>query len=93
MASLRVLRRPRKRKPSPCTLTVKPITVEVGMHSDSALVERQTLGNLCNLNRNRAFIFHNMEWRGQRQRCLLDTFPGANEFTGNSGTITIMVTA
>jgi hypothetical protein len=93
MASLRVLRRPRKRKPSPCTLTVKPITVEVGMHSDSALVERETLGNLCNLNGNRAFIFRNMKWRSHRQVGLVDTFPGASEFAGNFGAITIMVTA
>jgi hypothetical protein len=93
MASLRVLRRPRKRKPSPCTLTVKPITVEVEMHSDSALVERETLGNLCNLNRNRAFIFRDMKWRSHRQGRLVDTFPAAGEFTGEFGTITIMVTA
>jgi hypothetical protein len=93
MASLKVLRRPRKRKPSPCTLTVKPITVEVGMHSDSALVERVTLGNLWNPNRNRAFIFRNMEWRSRRQGGLVDTFPAASEFRGKFGTITIMVTA
>jgi hypothetical protein len=93
MASLRVLRRPRKRKPSPCTLTVKPITVEVEMHSDSALVERETLGNLCNLNRNRAFIFRDMKWRSHRQGRLVDTFPAVGEFTGEFGTITIVVTA
>jgi hypothetical protein len=74
-------------------LTVKPITVEVRMHSDSASVERVTLGNLCNPNRNKAFIFGNMKWGGQRQGGLLDTFPGASEFKCNFGTITIMVTA
>jgi hypothetical protein len=63
------------------------------MHSDSALVERVTLGNLGNLNRNRAFIFRNMKWRSHRQGGLVDTFPGASEFTGKFGTITIMVTA
>ena len=93
MASLRVLRRSSKRKPSPCTLTVKPITVEVAMHSDSTLVEPVTLGNLYNLNRNKAFIFCNMEWRSQRQGGLLDTFLATSEFDGNFGTITIMVTA
>ena len=93
MASLRVLRRSSKRKPPPCTLTVKPITVEVRMHSDSTLVEPLTFGNLCNPNRNKAFIFCNMEWRSQRQGGLLDTFSAAREFTGNFGTITIMVTA
>jgi hypothetical protein len=72
---------------------VKPITVEVKIHSDSALVERVTLGNLGNLNRNRAFIFRNMKWRSHRQGGLLDTFPAAGEFTGNFGTIAIMVTA
>jgi len=72
---------------------VKPITVEVGMHSDSGLVERVTLGNLCNLNRNRAFIFRSMKWRSRRQGGLLDTFPAAGEFAGKFGTITIMVTA
>jgi hypothetical protein len=34
-----------------------------------------------------------MEWRSQRQGGLLDTFSAAREFTGNFGTITIMVTA
>jgi hypothetical protein len=63
------------------------------MHSDSALVEREPLGNLCNPNRNRAFIFSNMKWRSQRQGGLLHTLPAAIEFTGNFGTITIMVTA
>ena len=63
------------------------------MHSDSASVERVTLGNLCNPNRNKAFIFGNMKWGGQRQGGLLDTFPAAGEFTGNFGTIAIMVTA
>jgi hypothetical protein len=63
------------------------------MHSDSTLVEPLTLGNLCNPNRNKAFIFCNMEWRSQRQGGLPDTFPTANEFTGNFGTTTIMATA
>jgi hypothetical protein len=93
MASLRVLRRSSKRKTSPCTLTVKPITVELRMHSDSRLVEPVTLGNLYNPNRNEAFFFSNMEWRSQRQGGLFDTFPAASEFAGNFGTITIMVTA
>jgi hypothetical protein len=82
-----------KTGPSPCTLTVKPITVEVRMHPDSTLVEPLTLGNLYNLNRNKAFFFYNMEWRSQRQGGLLDTFPAASEFAGNFGTITIMVAA
>ena len=69
------------------------ITGEVRMHSDSMLVEHVTLGNLYNLNRNKAFIFCNMEWRSQRQGGLLDTFLAASEFAGNFGTITIMVTA
>jgi len=34
-----------------------------------------------------------MEWRSQRQGGLPDTFPAGSEFTGNFGTITIMVTA
>jgi hypothetical protein len=72
---------------------VKPITVEVTMHSDSTLVDPVTLGNLYHLNRNKAFFFYNMEWRSQRQGGLLDTFPAASEFAGNSGAITIMVTA
>ena len=69
------------------------ITGEVRMHSDSTLVEPVTLGNLCEPNRNKAFIFCNMEWRSQRQGGLLDTFLAASEFAGNFGTITIMVTA
>jgi hypothetical protein len=63
------------------------------MHSDSTLVEPVTPGNLYNLNRNKAFFFYNMEWRSQRQGGLPDTVPAASEFTGNFGTITIMVTA
>ena len=89
MAPLGVLRT----EPAPCTLTVKPITVEARMHADSTLVERVTLGNLYNLNRNKAFFLYNVEWRSQRQGGLLDTFPAASEFAGNFGTITIMVTA
>ena len=69
------------------------ITGEVRMHSDSTLVEPVTLGNLCEPNGNKAFIFCNMEWRSQRQGGLLDTFLAASEFAGNFGTITIMVTA
>jgi hypothetical protein len=84
MASLRVLRRSSKRKPSPFTLTVKLITTEVRMHSDSTLVEPVTLGNLYNLNRNKVFFFYNMEWRSQRQFGLLDTFPTASEFAAIS---------
>jgi hypothetical protein len=90
MASLRVLRRSSKREPSPYTLTVKPITVEVRMHSDATLVEPVALGNFYTPNRNKTVIFCNMEWRSQRQG---GTFPAASEFTGNFGTITIMVTA
>jgi hypothetical protein len=52
------------------------------MHSD-----------LYNLNRNKAFFFYAMEWRSQRQGDLLETVPAGNEFAGNFGTITIMVTA
>ena len=69
------------------------ITVEVRMHADSTLVEHVTLRNLYSLNRNKALIFCNMEWRSQRQGGLLDTFLAASEFNGNFGTITIMVTA
>ena len=69
------------------------ITGEVRMNSDSTLVEPVTLGNLCEPNRNKAFIFCNMEWRSQRQGGLLDTFLATSEFDGNFGTITIMVTA
>jgi hypothetical protein len=89
MASLRVLGRSSKRKPSPCTLTVKPITVEVKMHSDATVVEPVTLGNLYNLHRNKAFFFYNMEWRSQRQAGLLATFPAANEFADHLGTIRV----
>jgi hypothetical protein len=72
---------------------VKPITVEVRMHSDSGLVEPVTLRSLYKLNRNKTFFFYNIEWRSQRQGHLLDTFPAASEFTGNFRTATIMVTA
>ena len=63
------------------------------MHSDATLVEPVTLGNLCNPNRNKGFIFCNMEWRSQKRGALPETFPAASEFTGNFGTITIMVIA
>jgi len=63
------------------------------MHSDPTLLEPVTLGNLYHLNRNKAFFFHNMEWRSQRKGGLLGAFPAASELAGNFGTITIMVTA
>jgi hypothetical protein len=69
---------------------VKPITVEVRMHSDATLVEPVTLGNPYNLSRNKAFFFYARGW--QRQGGVLDTFPAASTMAGYFDTITLMVT-